>query len=402
MNVALIALPNSEAPVAPPLTLAYVAAVLEHRRHIVRIYDLALTPDVPLAVSFRPLRAFRPQIVVVMGEQLALLEDAVEILHSQHSYVVPLHLSRDDLAVERVCGDILATVDKQTSSLGDKSVIYSASTPPVRYDYLDHLPFPARHLLSLERYGLRAIGNELQTTLLVGVPSSEPTGAVVLRSPTQVVAELRSVSREYGIRHYLFPGITLTTDLDWLQELLTRLQEADLRISWEGSANADLLDKPLLTQMARAGCETVCFDFNAVQIFESAKARARLKQVVTHAHQVGIYARANLDLEPPYEAIPHLVDVAATFGLDDVNFKVRSAKVADHITTRAAAEDTQIEEFARQLYYAGRNRQQLIDRFGSALGTLLWKLRNSRLGLVLASEHGAAGLEDREDFAESM
>lgn len=397
MNVALIVLPNSEVPVAPPLTLAYVAAVLEQRRHIVRIYDLALSPDVPLAVSFRPLRTFRPQLVVVVSDQPDLLDDAVALLRDQHSTVLPLHLGRNDWAVGRVCAQVLVQIDQQLSSKRDKIVInYQELSDTLFIDSIDQLPLPARHLLSLERYNLRAVGNELQTTVLIGVPHSASDDGLVLRSPAQIVAELRSVSREYGIRHYLLLGGELTADIEWLREFLTRLQDATLHIGWEGIARAELLDESLLAQMARSGCETLRFDFNATRVFDSAKARAQLKQTVAHARQFGIYARADLELEPPYEAIPYLVDVAATFGLDDVSFKVKSARTRDETCLADTEGDLQIEEFARQRYYAGRHRQQMIDRFGAALGILLWKLRNSRIGLVLESERVAAGLEERE------
>lgn len=398
MNVALIALPNTEPLTVPPLTLAYIAAVLEHQRHIVRIYDPALTPDLPLTAAFRPLQSFRPQVVIVVGEQLNLLDEAVTLLHNdQHHCVVPMRLRRDELAVGRVCADVLAWIAQQQAGENDKIVIGELSPPDVPLHDLDQLPFPARHLLSLEQYGLRAVGNELQTTLLIGMPASDDPNRVVLRSPAHIVAELRSVSREYGIRHYLFPGVALTTDMEWLHEFLTRLYDAELSIAWEGVVAAEMLDVVLLKQMARAGCETLRFDFSSTRVFESSQVRAQLKQTVTHARHAGIYARADLELEPPYEALPHLIDVASTFGFDRVAFKVRSTKNFTQDEPPTSSDDVQLEEYARQRYHAGRTRQQLIDRFGSALGTLLWRLRNSPLAVVLAHEHGAGGLDDRED-----
>jgi len=405
VNVALIVLPNNEPLVAPPLTLAYIAAVLEHQRHIVRIYDLALTPDVPLVVALRPLQTFRPQVVIVVGEQLSHLEDAVELLDAQHSYVVPMQLRRGELAIGHACAEVLAWINQQPGSLSENEKIVTRSTPATDaiVQDLDQLPSPARHLLSLEQYGLRAVGNELQTTLLIGMPRSEHPDQIVLRAPAQIVSELRSVSREYGIRHYFFPDVALTTDLDWLHEFLTRLHDADMRIAWEGVVNTERLDMALLKQMLQAGCEVLRFDFDSTRVFESFQVRTQLKQAVANTRQVGIYARADLELKPPYESLPHLIDVAATFGFDSVNFKVRSTSSQDTIQEefRAIGEDMQLEEYVRQRYYAGRTRQQLIDRFGSALGNLLWRLRSSRIGLALAHERGAGGLDEQEDLPES-
>ncbi|MCG8350179.1 MAG: hypothetical protein MI924_20630 [Chloroflexales bacterium] len=399
MNVALIALSTAASSVIPPLTLAYIAGVLEQRRHIVRIYDLALTPDVPLSTAFRPLRAFRPQAIVVASEQLLFIEQALEILHDQHMSVLPLRLKRDSLAVSSSCAYVLTWLGCRRGSENDIAVNETLYEPPDRSPIdLDKLPFPARHLLSLEAYNLRAVGGELQTTLLVGASEGEE---VVLRTPAQIVAELRSVSRECGIRHYLFPGIPLTTDRAWLQELLTRLDDAQLGISWEATVNAESLDKSLLMQMAQAGCEKLCFSLTATRVFESATARERLKQIVTQAHQYGIYARADLNLEPPYEAIPYLVDVAATFGLDDVSFNVCNPFAQDQSVSDRTDDNLRLEFLARQRYDVGRSRQRMIERYGPALGALIWKFSNWWL-LGRVAVRKIAGLEEREDLARSV
>ena len=71
--------------------------------------------------------------------------------------------------------------------------------------------------------------------------------------------------------------------------------------------------------------------------------------------------------------MPHLVDVAATFGLDDVSFDVAKSEAAS-----VGADETQLREMARQIYDQGRDRQRLINRFGPALGSLIWRIRGPR------------------------
>ncbi len=382
MNVALIALANDEIPVIPPLTLAYIAAVLEHQRHIVRIYDLALISGHSLTRALELLRRFDPQVVIVVGEQIARLEAAVQVLRSQNSNIVPMQLRRDKLAQGQACATILAWFDQQSKD--DRLGIRNRSDPDLGLKAdLDRLPLPARHLLALEEYGLRAVGHELQTTVLVGLQAEADTMAVTLRSPSRIVTELRSVSREYGIRHYLFPAISLTIDRLWLHEFLMRLTEADLHISWEGSVDALQLDEALLAAMARSGCEKLRFCFNTNEVFESVALRSQIRQTVALAHQFHISVLGEFELDSTFKAIPHLVDVSATFGLDDATFTIR----AD--TEVAQAES----EAARKRYQVSRLRQQLIDRFGFAIGTLLWLLHNSRIGVVLGDERGM----DREE-----
>ncbi len=385
MNVALIALANDEIPVTPPLTLAYIAAVLEHQRHIVRIYDLALTSERSLTRALEPLRRFHPQVVIVVGEEIARLEAAVQVLRSQNSNIVPMQLERDKLAQGQACAAILAWFEQQSKY--DNFFTHSYSNPdlPLKAD-LDRLPLPARHLLALEDYGLRAVGHELQTTVLLGLQSDTDPIELTLRSPSQIVTELRSVSREYGIRHYLFPAVSLTIDRAWLHEFLTRLTDANLRVSWEGSVDALQLDESLLAHMARSGCEKLRFCFNTNEVFESAALRSQVRQMVALAHQFHISVLGEFELDSTFKAIPHLVDVTATFGLDDATF-----------TIRADTEVAQTEsEAARKRYQVSRLRQQLIDQFGFAIGTLLWLLHNSRIGVVLRDERGM-DLEEPSD-----
>jgi hypothetical protein len=357
----LIALPCLGKLPAPPLTLAYIATLLEQRRHIVRIYDLALDPGATLSKAFQPLRSFRPQVLVVAGEEPEMLSAAVNALHEdRHHHVLPVQMNRSSPDANRICAGAIQWIDRQH----DVAKAEPAGTPEVIRS-IDDLPFPARHLLSLESYDLRAVGGELQTIVLVAGADSSGNGGIALRSPTQIVAELRSVSHEFGLRHYLFPDVSITGDRAWLVELLTRLCDAKLNIGWEASADADQLDESISAHMARAGCEAITLHLRAASVFESAEVRGRVRQAVTTARNQGVFVRAHVRLEPPYESVPHLVDVAATFNLDDVRFDV-------------VGDGSQVKELALQMYDAGRDRQRFISRFGPALGNLIWRLSGQR------------------------
>ncbi len=365
MNIALIALPAIGKKAVPPLTLAYLATLLEQCRHIVRIYDLALEPEASLETVLPLLRSFRPQVVVAAGENPDLLAAVGEVLRADgFATVVSAAMSRSGWDASRVCLSVLRRIP------GHARVEPGASlTTPLA---VDQLPFPARHLLSLERYPLRAVGGELQTTVLIGAGDIE-TGHIIFRSPTQIVAELRSVAQEFGIRHFLIPDVPITGDRAWLEEWLTRLAEAAPEISWEAMARPGDLDAALVALMARAGCEALRFQINAAQVFESTAAREQVRQAVARARQHGIFSRGDVTLVPPYESIPHLVDVAATFGLDDVRFEVVQEEA-----TGAGFDEMQLRELARQIYIQGRDRQRFINRFGPALGNLIWRLSGSR------------------------
>jgi hypothetical protein len=375
VKIALVALPQFEdTPVTPPLPLAYIAAILEQQRHIVRIYDLALCGAVPLNEAVAPLRAFRPHVVAVASG--ARQPEAVRAaLGSYNVSIMNLGVALRTFAPDQTAIQALWQMDEQPVAENEQNVICNALL--ALDEDLDSLPFPARHLLPLEQYPLRTPNGELQTTLLAGQPVGEP--GALLRSPSQIAAEIRSIAREHGIRHVVFLDPPLTHDMVWLNELLNHLMTADLGIGWEGRVRHERLTPELLSAFRRAGCEILCFHFNAAEVLDTRDQRAALSAIVEQAHELGMLVRAQIDLEPPYDAIPALVDLSATFGLDDVRFNVRQRAAAPAPATDQPAIE-QVAEMAHSRYQSRRSRQYFIERFGPQLGPMLWRV--GRAGLL--------------------
>jgi hypothetical protein len=375
VKIALVALPQLEdTPLTPPLPLAYVAAILEQQRHIVRIYDMALCSTMSLGEAAAPLRAFRPHVVAIAGEARATA-DIHGALDGCDAPIMHLGVALRAFAPDQTAVQALWRMDEQPVAEDEQNVICNALL--ALDEDLDSLPFPARHLLPLEQYPLRTPTGELQTTLLAGQPGSE-SGAL-LRSAPQIAAEIRSIAREHGIRHVVFLDPPLTCDMAWLHELLAHLATADLGVGWEGRVRHERLTSELLRAFRRAGCEVLCFQFDAAEVLDTRDQRAALSAIVEQAHELGMLVRAEIELEPPYDAIPALVDLSATFGLDDARFHVRQraaapAPAADHPAIE------QVAEMARSRYRSRRSRQFFIERFGPQLGPMLWRV--GRAGLL--------------------
>lgn len=372
MKIAFIALPQPPGTVtSPPLPLGYVAALLEQQRHIVRVYDLALSHGLPLADSLAPLRAFRPHAVVIEAINPELTAAIEALLADCSATLLRVGSSLRELAP----GQVFRRSDGSPSLEGEQNIIFGALL--ALNDHIDDLPFPARHLLSLEQYPLFAPSGELQTVVLTGQWCGADT--IVQRAPAQVVAELRSVAREHGIHHFAFSGPPLTHDPAWMSSLLDYLTHARLGVKWEASAEYERLDSGTLEEFRKSGCEALRFTFDAVGVLASQRARAALSEVVAQAHDLDIFVRAHIWLEPPYGAIPALVDMSATFGLDEVRFGVREPSSP----AQAVSEDgeiAQVAEMARSRYQSSRSRHFFIERFGPHLGPMLWRF--GRAGLL--------------------
>lgn len=380
MKIAFVALPRPEdtrsTRIAPPLPLGYVAALLEQQRHIVRIYDLALTRSMPLTTALGPLRAYRPHLIVIATAYPSAAAQVERALDGIDATIVRMGISLREPVPGQAVAQALWRIDDRFKRRDEQSVIFEALL--TLDDDLDSLPFPARHLLPLEQYPLFTPKGELQTTILAAQQLTP--GTIIPRQSSLVLAELHSVVQEHGIRHFVFPSPALTNDLSALRDLLHRFMAAGLGPCWEATVDHHVLDVDLLRLCRQAGCELLSLEFAAGDVL-SHTARAALSEFVAQTHEVGIGIRATIHLEPPYNAIPALIDVSATFGLDDVQFVVDQRVEYEH--ERVVGDGVTLEdvaEMARSRYRSSRSRQFFIDRFGPQFGPMLWRV--GRAGLL--------------------
>jgi hypothetical protein len=376
VKIAFIALSHpDDTPTTPPLPIGYLAALLEQQRHIVRIYDFALHQRAPLAETLAPIRAFRPHIAVVAAADSAILAEVEQVLAGCNTIVMPLGVDLRVAPPGQAVAQALWWIDKQPRPEDEQSVIYGALL--ALDDDLDSLPFPARHLLALEQYPLFTPNGDLQTTILTGQQFGGD--GIIPRNPALIAAELRSIAREYGIRHFVFAGPPLSADICWLRELLQHLVASDLGVNWEGSIAYESLNGELLRMLRRAGCEVLCFPLDGLEVLGSKRARTEFSAIVEQAHSLDIAVRAEIHLDPTYAAIPTLVDISATFGLDDVRFRVPSPS-APALRKHDDLAIENVAEMVQSRYRSSRSRQFFVERFGPRMGPMLWRV--GRAGLL--------------------
>lgn len=138
--------------------------------------------------------------------------------------------------------------------------------------HLDSLPFPARHLLKMDRYkmgtpnGLKRFSTIMATR---GCPfdcifcSSKVFGKKVRRkSVDYVLEEIRQVIHQFGIRHFIFLDDTLTLDREYIIDICLRL--IPFNITFSGSTRANLVDEELIQVMKQAGLIRISFGLETV------------------------------------------------------------------------------------------------------------------------------------------
>jgi magnesium-protoporphyrin IX monomethyl ester (oxidative) cyclase len=158
-----------------------------------------------------------------------------------------------------------------------KPVINSARRP---IQNLDELPFPARHLLSLENYssaveaGQSSRGDYLLTgkkwaTVITsrGCPYECVFCAISLtmgrkwraRSAQNVVKEIEELVNKYGIRHLSIEDDNMTLDIVRAKQICDMIIQKKLGITWcmPNGVRADALDEELIKKMQASGCTEV-------------------------------------------------------------------------------------------------------------------------------------------------
>ncbi len=281
---------------APPLGLAYIAAVLEEAGYTVRILDCpalgmsleefrrtvrrlkptlvsisATTPIIKQA--YRAAKAVRQEVedaLVCLGgyhptfmDKECLMEcDAVDVVVRREGEYTVLDLTRSVVDGEEELGEILGITYRDE----DGRPVRNPDRPLIQD--LDTLPFPARHLLPMDRYTF--FGSRTSATTIVssrGCPmrcefcASAALHGHRLRthSAERVVAEMLHVHERYGSDIIAFVDDTFTYDRRRVEKICHLLIESDVNITWGCSARVDTVDKDLLELMKEAGCSTLFF-----------------------------------------------------------------------------------------------------------------------------------------------
>lgn len=273
--------------VAPPLGLAYMAAVLEQNNIEVNIID-ACALDMDMETLGRELRKFSPDIIALtaltptIGKALetakyasSVCSDAMIVMGGYHPTFNHREMLDYDFVDVVIIGEgeetllDLAKTLEATGSLSDvKGIAYDSIVTPVRplINDLDVLPLPARHLLPMESYKLLNMDTKMSTMITSrGCPmqcsfcsSASLHGSKMrLRSVDKILDEMEYLINELGVETIAFMDDTFTLNKRRVLELCDGIKERNIDVMWGCTARVDSLNEEILKKMKEAGCITV-------------------------------------------------------------------------------------------------------------------------------------------------
>lgn len=313
---------------APPIILAYVAAIMERCGHKVILID-ARALNLSKEDVLKRLEFFRPDILGFRSESYHF-HDAVEwIGYLKRNLKVPVITGGPNLSLYPeetlshsevdygIIGEAIESLPALLRAIEDKKdlknipgIAYKDSaarvhinTSPGHYVEFDQYPFPSRHLLPNERY-YSFISQRKNFTIMLtstgcpyrcGFCAIHPNTKYRLRSAMNVVDEIEVCYKEFGVREIDFFDATFFLGKSRLFEIFREIKRRNLKFEWSCRSRVDVVDEDILQHAANAGCRQIYYGIESVnqQVLGAIKKDIELDQVrraIKYSRKCGIKA----------------------------------------------------------------------------------------------------------------
>lgn len=275
---------------APPLGLAYLAAVLERKKHKVKILD-GWVQDFSSLLP-KTIKEFKPELIGLTGltvdikrtfqitEKIKELAPKTPIIFGgPHASMDPKGTLENVKSIDIVVAGegektILDLVDhfKDKKKLNEIDGIYYREKNKIKFTKprafignLDSLPLPARHLLPIHSYKPSPKehksfpGTDMITSRGCPYQCAFCFKQVFGRkyrthSAEYVVKEIKFLIKNYGIKDIFFRDDTFTIDKQRVLDICNLIKKNNIKITFTTLARVDRLDYEILSAMKKAGC----------------------------------------------------------------------------------------------------------------------------------------------------
>jgi anaerobic magnesium-protoporphyrin IX monomethyl ester cyclase len=352
----------------PPLGIAYIAAVLEKNdinvgildaeilqlnlKEIIKYIDkvnpkivgltaFTVTIDTALDIAKSIKREF-PHITIVIGGPHAFYQWGEILKKGGVDYVVIGEGEYTVLKLVRSLEEGSDISDIQGLAFKrDGEVISTAISP--RILNLDELPFPARHLLPMDKYVapfLVRLRGKPYTTLITsrGCPfncqfcaSKMWERKVTYLSVERVGEELCYISQKLGIKYISFADDVFTLNKKRVHQICDIIIEKDLDLQWACEIRVGTVDEDLLVKMKEAGCRGlyIGMEFGDQRVLDFATKGTTLEEArdtVKIINKIGGFKTQGYFMlgypTETKETIKRTIDFAKSLGLLTVAFSI--------------------------------------------------------------------------------
>jgi len=369
-----------------PLGLAYIASYLEKLGYSPEILDCMAYYEniekksegnyrIGLAEKdiIKKIREFNPDIVGIAcgytiheGDSMKIAElvkknsKAIVVFGGAHTSANPQLVLRDknvDIAVigegEITFSKIIEYFKNKNKLLKIDGIAYRQKNkikinPPSEYiKNLDELPFPARHLLPMEKYlnhPQNSIANMRSPTTEIISSRGCPFNCIFCsvhtvwgrkwraRSAKNVIDEVEELNKTYGIKEFRFFDDNLTWDKKRISEVCEEIIKRKLNIKWDtpnGVAIATL-NEDVLSNMKKAGYYKIVMGIESgsektLKFMRKPVSLEHAKKIIKICNKLGIWTWSTFVIGFPDETkeeIQKTIDFAKNSGLNFATFYI--------------------------------------------------------------------------------
>ncbi|MCX5701511.1 MAG: radical SAM protein [Candidatus Omnitrophica bacterium] len=362
----------------PPIGIGYLASYLKSNLNI----DLSVI-DATFIRSFKrvfhKLKEINPDILGIYSDGI-MSEDAVTIadwaknnriytiIGGPQATVLPeFFINHSDIVVQGEGEIILAEIIK-SFDMNDLSYIPGIwwkkggeiikNSPNQNFISLDALPFPQRDLLPMDKYlynwnYLDTLDTDkCGTTMIVsrGCPFNcsycQPTiremfgSKLRIRSPKNVVEEIKMLRRQYNVDGIFFHDDTFTADSSWVNDFCEMMENDKLSILWGCNSRIDTVNEAALKRMHQAGLRNIHFGIESGSqrildnIYNKKIKLEQVRDVISLTSKIGIHTMGFFMLGAPSETggeINNTIAFAKSLRLEEASFSLTAPLVGTHL-----------------------------------------------------------------------
>ena len=368
MKILLLYPPGNTSFISPPLGLLYIAATLLKDNHEVYILDYLIEnfTEEHLAgfIKDKKIELVGISVVTPLANQAKTVSEIIRknfpeikiIMGGPHPTLLPeetlkncpavdfLTLGEGELRLPKLIASLNENNFNSLDGLAFRQENEIVINPVAEYiEDLDRLPFPARHLVDLEKYSRKMASRHFPATTMFttrGCPfhciyCSKPISGKMFRkrSPENVIKEIELLKRDFGIKEIIFYDDTITFDRERIWKICQLLIEKRLNIKWKCETRVNLVDKELLQKMKEAGCYMIAFGIESgsqrvLDILRKGITLQQIENAVGWANSASISVLGYFMLGIPGETeeeIEATIKLAKRLNIDYAQFSIATA-----------------------------------------------------------------------------
>lgn len=271
--------------IRPPMDLAYMAAVLERKGCVCKIYDYPVERTSWAKVK-KDICQFAPHAIIVsttpstgsMDMEVCRIAKEIDpsvvtIAKGGNLYVKDIEVLERfkhlDIVIRNEAEIAIEEIMSEKDFRNIKGISYKINGNCFRNEErpflldLNTLPFPARHLLDNKLYkrpdtdepiGVILTGKGCRSECIFCPTKLFSGSSARMRSPENIVEEIGVCVNKFGIKDFLFQSDNFSQDKNWAIELCRLIAEKGLEINWGCTSRVNMIDKEILYWLKKAGC----------------------------------------------------------------------------------------------------------------------------------------------------